>query len=139
LKAAIDRARDPLPEVQVASFEPVQFGVLAEVLVDTPTFIAEIVLAAVRAALTGTFDFAHREFAQPVAESEVIAVIQAVPGVVAVRLRALFPTTEDFALFPLLPARPARWGVVAGKQVLMPAQLLTFASPVSRITEMKRL
>jgi predicted phage baseplate assembly protein len=139
LRRAIDRSRDPLPDVHVASFEPVEFKVAAEVLVDSPTFIAENVLSSVSAALRATFDFAHRDFAQPVAESEVIAAIQSVPGVVAVRLTALYLTTQAVGLNALLAARSARSITVAGKQVLEPAQLLTLAADGARISEMKRL
>ena len=139
LKAAIDRSRDPLPHVQVASFEPVQFRVDAEVLVDTPTFLVDNVLGAVKGALSSTFDFAHRDFAQPVSESEVIAVIQSVPGVVAVRLTAFALETDDVSVQPVLAARAARSEVVDGKQVLRPAQLLTLASDGAQISEMKRL
>jgi hypothetical protein len=43
--------------------------------------------------LLTAFAFAARSFAQPVTAAEVIAVIQAVPGVIAVDLNTLTPDT----------------------------------------------
>jgi hypothetical protein len=139
LKAAIDLSRDPLARLHLASFEPLQFNVSLDVLVDTPTFIAANVLAAVKNALASTFDFEHRDFAQPVSESEVIAVAQSVPGVVAIRLNALYLKGHNATLNALLEARPARFEKVSSQRVLKPAQLLTIDVSASPIAEMKRL
>ena len=86
----------------------------ASILVDTPTYGTPTVLAAVAAALTGSFGFAARAIGQGVAKSEVVAAIQRVPGVLAVRLTA-------FAITPA-PSMPA--GLVLdddGLPVFLPA------------------
>jgi hypothetical protein len=65
------------------------------------------VQADVTDALHAAFDFASREFGQAVSQSAVIAVVQAVPGVVAADLDALYrtaPPNDDATLHPRLPA-----------------------------------
>jgi hypothetical protein len=57
----------------------------------------EAVLAAAQQAARDAFSFARRGFGQPVTRSEVIALLQGVPGVVAVQVGSLRRT--DTALF----------------------------------------
>lgn len=129
LSNAIDQARDPAPKVQIASFQPIGFNVQAELLIDSPTYIAADVLAAATQAVSDAFSFAKRDFAQPVASSEVVALLQSVPGVIAVRLTVLSPSTVNAIPgipFSMLPAQPARWVTDAnGNRTMQPAQLLT--------------
>ncbi|HYW47852.1 MAG TPA: putative baseplate assembly protein [Bryobacteraceae bacterium] len=90
LTAAIDAARDPVQQVRVASYLPVLFHLAAAVIIDVPRYVAADVLAAVESALAAAFSFDQRAFAQPVAAAEVIAAIQAVPGVIATFLEKLY-------------------------------------------------
>jgi hypothetical protein len=65
---------------------------------------------------------AQRQFGQGVTAAAVIAVIQAIPGVVAVDLDALYRLGTAKALRDRLPAELARWDDIA--QVFHPARLL---------------
>ena len=99
LTAALQAAGDPYVPVQVMPCQTTLFLLGASILVNTPTYGTPTVLAAVAAALTGSFGFAARAIGQGVAKSEVVAAIQRVPGVLAVRLTA-------FAITPA-PSMPA--------------------------------
>lgn len=118
LLAALRALSDPHVDVALASPEPLAFRAQGRITVD-PDAVAADVAAAVRAALAATFGFAARSFAQPVHRSEVVAAMQAVPGVLAVDLDALFiPGLHDPGLRTFLPARGP--GDPAG-----PVQILT--------------
>jgi hypothetical protein len=118
LRAALDAARHVDQEVRVASYDALSFAVGARVVVDD-AYVATDVLVAVEAALLTAFSFAARGFGQAVTLGEILAVMQAVTGVVAVDLDAL-GGRDPFA-FPRLPARTARWE----GGVIRPAELLT--------------
>jgi hypothetical protein len=75
--------------VEVRSLEVAFFGVEAAVAVDG-RYIAEQVLAAVRARLERAYSYEARGFSEPVSASAVIASIQGVDGVEAVFLKALY-------------------------------------------------
>ena len=83
LVAAIDDARDPQEALLVSGYVPVMFSFEADVLIDTPRYLAEDVLADVRALLHDTFSFDRRSFGQPVTLAEVVTTIQQVTGVIA--------------------------------------------------------
>ena len=103
-----------------------------------PAYALTDVLAAVEAALRAHFAFDARALAQPVSQSEVIAVAHAVPGVVAVDLDYLYGGGASWgrkrkSLQVRLPA--ARMRVAGGRAV--PAELLTLADgPLARLEEM---
>ena len=80
LSAAI-AAGDPVLPVRVQSYDRREgrFRLAAGLRVD-PQRRLESVLAAVRQALLEAFSFERRDFGQAVSASEVISVIQAVPG-----------------------------------------------------------
>jgi predicted phage baseplate assembly protein len=126
LLGAIDLARDPVQQVQVASYRPRFFDLEATVLVDQPRYVAADVFGAVTSALQAAFSFDMRAFAQPVAAAEVTAVIQSVPGVIASDLIRLFPVLPApgfrrfTGLLPILSASPAHF---VGSAIL-PAELL---------------
>jgi hypothetical protein len=88
LVSAIDRYREGSERVKVESYAPRTFRLDAAVIID-PVFVAADVLADADAALRAAFAFEARDFAQPVTGAEVISVIQAVPGIVAVDLDKL--------------------------------------------------
>jgi predicted phage baseplate assembly protein len=94
LLAALRQAGDPQVAVRVRSYQPVSFRIAAGITVE-PDHQAGSVLAAVKDALRARFGFAARGLGQSVTLGEVIAAIQAVPGVVAVdvdRLERVPPT-----------------------------------------------
>ncbi|HEX8237099.1 MAG TPA: putative baseplate assembly protein [Abditibacteriaceae bacterium] len=88
LVVALRSAGDPFVSFRVASYRAASFRLIARVKIE-PDFENDRVLAAVEDALHKHFSFAARSFGQPVALSEVIALVQAVPGVVAVDVKRL--------------------------------------------------
>ncbi len=112
LVEAIDLARPRGQPIRIDSAAVVPFTVDAEIWVH-PDYLPQKVLANVRAALEAAYDFAHRDFAQPVAASEVVALAQGVEGVEGVTLLAFYrpPVSPAVALpvEPLLLAAPARF------------------------------
>lgn len=83
LREAIATAQDPTHTAVLAGHEEVRFDVRARLLSD-PAYERDDVEQRVRAELLATFAFERRGFGQPVAVSEVAAVIHGVAGVVAV-------------------------------------------------------
>jgi molybdopterin converting factor small subunit len=120
---AMKVAGDPYVPLRVQSYLAKTF-VLAAAVTKNPDYQAERVALDVRQALLAQFSFDARTFGQPVALSEVMAVMQAVPGVVAVDVNLL--RRADFVggdgLLNPLPAAAPQAG--AGSAVL-PAELLT--------------
>jgi predicted phage baseplate assembly protein len=114
--------------VQIDSYERLVFDLKATLVHDPLDAHSpdELATAAV-SALAAAFSFAARDFEQPVPASEVIAVLQGVPGVLAVRLEALYLHGQPPAANRVLEALPAR--LVEGK--ILPAQILVIdtASP----------
>ena len=123
LVGALLAAGAPGVHVKVASYRPAYFRVAAAVLVD-PVYIPENVAAAVEAALRAHFSFEARSFGQPVALSEVVAVMQNVEGVVAVDVRRLHRVgaTRRLLNTVVTAALPAPGTGVAS---VTPAELLT--------------
>lgn len=132
LAGAIGRQRAaPTPPLYVGRCEICYFRLRARLLIepDHSARVAEI-RAAARGALAETFGFARRQIGQSVAQSEVVAVLQAIAGVAAVEIGALFSHSPDATAgagdpdtgpaSQLLAAQPAR---LAGANIL-PAQLL---------------
>jgi predicted phage baseplate assembly protein len=131
LAEALKTYRDPLVQVRTDSYEPVTFKVKAGVMVDEG-YDPGKVWAGVRDALRQGFSFEARGFGQPVTRSEVLAVIQRVPGVKAVDLNALFSDPQAPDLNPVrLPAETARWNV-QDKEIEL-AQILTLDEAASAI------
>jgi hypothetical protein len=118
LRKAMREKGDPHLLLRIDPYVAWPFAVEAAVFVD-PDYVAADVLDAVCAALTARFSFEQRAFGQSVAESEVIAAMQRVEGVVGVDLQWLHLVGES----TLLPAQGARF--VGGQ--IVPAQLLTLA------------
>jgi hypothetical protein len=88
LVGALLSAGAPGVHVTVGSYHQAYFRLAATVRVD-PAYIEEKVAAAVESALRARFSFEARAFGQPVALSEVVAVMQNVEGVVAVNVQRL--------------------------------------------------
>lgn len=128
LHAALDAARHASRPVVLAPHVPLRFGLSARVATD-PALLREDVLAAVHAALADAFGFPARGFGQGVAASQIMTVMQNVPGVVAVDLDAIGYISANNTLAaqnpliaPNLPARLARRdanGVLRGAELLL--------------------
>ena len=133
---AINAAREPSQSVEVGPHAARPFRLSARVLLQDG-YLAEPVYVAVSAALLDTFSFACREFGQPVTPSQVLAVMQAVPGVAAVDLDALYFVEPGGTATPshALVARPARWD--KAQNLILPAELLTLAASDIELKEMK--
>jgi hypothetical protein len=97
LLTALQRAGDPFVSLRVKSYRPAYFRFAGNVKLD-PDYETDAVLAAVESALRDQFSFDVRGFGQPVFLSEVISVIQAVPGVVAVDVSKLYRADAAAAL-----------------------------------------
>ena len=82
LVAAIAARSDPTVPVVLADYQPVYFLLAAAVATD-PALVANTVYATIDAALRAAFALDQRDFGQGVRASEVIAIIQSVPGVLA--------------------------------------------------------
>lgn len=121
LLQAMRDAGDGTLAVALCSYVPVSFGVAATVTSD-PARVSTEVLAAVKAALANAFGFDERAFGQPVFASEVIEVIQSVPGVVAMTLDGLNVVGQP--LQPPLPSIAAAAPSIGGAG-LVGAVLLT--------------
>jgi predicted phage baseplate assembly protein len=129
---------DPHVAVQLLAYQASTFRVGLKVKRD-PDYEIDTVLAAVEAALRAHFAFDPRELAAPVQQSDVIAVAQAVPGVVAVALTRLYGGTQPTA--QTAPSKQVRllanrMRVEAG--TARPAELLTLdPAPFDQLEEMK--
>jgi uncharacterized phage protein gp47/JayE len=125
LLSALQLAGDPFVSLRVQSYRSVYFRFAGKVEVDSD-YETDAVLAAVETALRAQFSFDVRAFGQPVFLSEVIAAVQAVPGVVAVDVDKLYrdgstsPTLET-RLLAALPGTLSDGSVVG-------AELLTLHS-----------
>ncbi len=96
LLLAIKTYRDPTQRVEIKSCAYRYFRVRAELSVDS-AYVADDVFAAAKDALATAFAFEARSFAQAVTAAEVVTLLQAVPGVLAVDLNSLelLPDTYD--------------------------------------------
>lgn len=121
LLTAMDQARDPNQPVRVGNYLPVACTVAAKLYVAADQLL-DAVQTAARSALLERFAFAARDLAQGLTASEVIALLQGVPGVVWVDLDRL-DRAPGTALQPRLPAQAAVW---SGDDILG-AELLTLA------------
>ncbi len=85
LLAAIMAAGDGTVPVMLASYTPRTFTVGATLTID-PALDPDAVTAAAKQALQAAFAFGVRAFMQPVYQSEIVAVLQAVTGVVSLTI-----------------------------------------------------
>ncbi|HEY9755160.1 MAG TPA: putative baseplate assembly protein, partial [Oculatellaceae cyanobacterium] len=131
LVLGIERAKDPVQQFHIDSFNPLFFNLSASALIDS-RYIKERVLAAVSDSLRRAFSFEQRSFGQAVTGSEVLAVMQRVEGVIAIDLNALYLKGEPPGLKTYLEANRAR----QYKGFLLPADLLTFNPEGIELKEM---
>lgn len=137
LRDALAAAGDPRVAVRLLDHQASTFRIGLKVKVD-PAHERDVVLAAVEAALREAFSFDRRELAQPVQQSQVVAVAHAVPGVVAIDLDLLYGGTAPRA--QALPSRQVR--LLASRMRVedgqaRPAELLTLhPGPLARLEAM---
>jgi hypothetical protein len=112
LLAGIDAARHAAQPVRVSPHTALTFTLTARLAVDRDLIQADV-FAAVEAALTAAFTFEVRNFGQGVSASNILAVMQNVPGVVAVDLETL--NGLDPIKHPNIPARVAHWNATTIK------------------------
>lgn len=130
LQAAADAARDRSHRMAVLPAAR-RFFQLAARLFHHPDYRAEDVELAARATLLDAFGFTRRNIGQVVSAAEVIAALQAVPGVVGVDLDALALIDDggspapSASLATVLPAQGARLQPAGSAQPFAAAELLT--------------
>ncbi|HET9282435.1 MAG TPA: putative baseplate assembly protein [Candidatus Angelobacter sp.] len=134
---AITMAHDPVQSFSVAGFQPLTFNLSASILIDQPTYLPSVVMAAVASALTTAFAFSQRSFAQAVTAAEILKLIQDIPGVIAVTLTQLYRTDDSNGPsqtepLPFLPSLPARFE----NNAIKTAQLLLLNPLGMTLTEM---
>jgi predicted phage baseplate assembly protein len=132
LLKAMREAGDPAVPLQVESYVPSLFRLEAAAKVN-PDYLPEKVLAAIEQKLRESFSFEARNFGQPVNLSEVIAIMHAVPGVLAVDVNAFY-RGETADLKPRLEARRPR---STGDGELFAAELLTLDPRPLSLEEMR--
>lgn len=159
LRRALRDLGDPFQPLTVEPRELRLLIVSAKLRID-PDYLWEPVVTNVRAALLDAFGFEQRELAQGVASSDVLSVIQAVPGMVYVDLDAFgaIDTTivvGDDPARPLTPeetagavAKVVQAGVAPAVQVwparridgvVRPAQLALLSSEVAEMLVLNQL
>jgi predicted phage baseplate assembly protein len=116
---AVDAARHPGAPVVVAPHHAVPVALQAGIVVH-PDFVAATVLDAARSALTAAFALAVRDLAQPLAASEILAVLHRVDGLVAVDVDLLYPVGEAPSKYGLIGSSPA----TVTLDVVSPAELV---------------
>jgi hypothetical protein len=143
LVKAIDAMRDPVARVRerviVDSFSLQTFSIQAGIIIDA-RYLAEDVMARAEADLKRTFSFENRNFGQFVTAAEVLAVIQAVEGVIAVDLDKL--ERDDApkvgtSFTAVLQAERARIDKETGE--ILPAELLLLNFSSKGILRLKEL
>lgn len=136
LLLALKNSGDPHVNLMLLSYQASRFNLGLKVKRD-PAYEIKPLLAAVETALRAHYAFDARALGQPVFQSDVIALVHAVPGVVAVDLDFLYiaPTTQT--------PKPQQTRLLAARMrvsggVAMPAALLTLdpRMPFDRLEEM---
>ena len=140
LRGSMDAAREPHAPLVLGSFRLRHFVVEARLEVH-PDHVEQTVVTAADAALHDAFSFTARDLGQRVASSDVIAVLHAVPGVVAVdldRFQRQGPAISA-EVARHLDAQPAGLVSSGGKTVLAGTELLLLAPGPVPLTTVRSL
>jgi hypothetical protein len=134
---ALKASGDPHVNVALLDYQASTFRLGLRIRRD-PVYARPALFAAVEAQLRAHFSFEARDLAQPVFQSEVIAVTHAVPGVVAVDIDFLYGGSARST-----QARPSRQARLLASRMrvangdALPAELLTLdPAPFDRLVEM---
>jgi hypothetical protein len=123
LATALRQYGDPNVPLTIVPDRPVLFTFAASVAVDTTTYDPSAVLAQAWPSVSAAFAFGQRSLGQGVAASEVIEVIQGVPGVLGVRLTGLQrsgqPATAGSVLQASGPQPPTATQPALGAELLL--------------------
>ena len=137
LLGALRTSGDPHVALMLLAYQASTFHLGLKVKRDR-AYEAKTVLVAVETALRAHYAFEARGLSQPVQQSDVIAVAQSVPGVVAVDITHLYGGTQPPAQTSVskqVRLLASRMRVEGG--VALPAELLTLdAGPLDRLEEM---
>ncbi|MEH1828438.1 MAG: putative baseplate assembly protein [Nostoc sp.] len=122
LVSQMKKFSDPYIPLQVQSYRKALFHLKASLKI-APDFIPETVLAQAQVQMKSAFSFEMRAFGQGVALSQVVAVLQSVPGVMAIDVDALYRLdgVGGDGLTAPLPAKAPQ----AGATSVTAAELLT--------------
>jgi hypothetical protein len=90
LVSSLQAYGNPLIPINAFTFLETLFSLSADLTYD-PAYDQPTIQSAVQAALATNYSFANRTFGQGVSADEVAALIQAVPGVIAVNVKTLTP------------------------------------------------
>ncbi len=137
LLGALQSSGDPHVSVMLLGYQPSTFRIGIKVKCDS-VYDPKTVLANVEAALRAHYAFDTRGLGEPVQQSDVIAVAQAVPGVVALDLTLLYGGTQPLA--QTVPSKQVR--LLASRMrvqnaIVQPAELLTLdPSPLDQLEQM---
>jgi hypothetical protein len=133
LVTAMKSSGDPYVPLRVQTYRPAFFKLGAAVKLD-PDYEPQKVLAAVEQALRSALSFDTRVFGQAVALSEVMAIIQAVDGVIAAEVTKLYraddPSGPGINDLLLAAAPQAGAGALPGSEddIISAAELLTLSA-----------
>ena len=137
LRRAITDQSDPSQQFTLQPALLRYFRCAAELVID-PHHEAAAVLADGKARLLQAYGFDARELAQPVTAAAVTALLQRLPGVVAVKLQLLQPYGEGsptVGVAEVLPAFDARWDAAAA--AMQSAELLLINPAAVQLQEAK--
>ncbi|WP_404299724.1 putative baseplate assembly protein [Alicycliphilus denitrificans] len=137
LRQAITDQSDPSQHFALAAAALRHFRCTAALVID-PQYTADAVLADGSTRLLQAYGFEARDLAQPVTAAAVLALLQQVPGVVAVQLTVLQPygaATGGDTAQQVLPAFGARWDAATG--AMQPAELLLLNPAAVQLLEAK--
>jgi predicted phage baseplate assembly protein len=136
---AVRSSGDPHVSVVLLPYQANTFRIGLRVKRD-PAYDIDTVLAAVESTLRATYSFDERGLSQPVQQSEVISVVQSVPGVVAVDISRLYggtrPPAQTVAGSVQVRLLASQMRVEGG--AALGAELLTLdEAPFDQLEEMK--
>ncbi|WP_213803540.1 putative baseplate assembly protein [Granulicella sp. dw_53] len=123
LVKALRSSGNPYLPIEAAAFYPILFEIGASIRVDRANYDPTLVLAQVWDDLTSNFAFERRLLGQGVAQSEIIQIIQQVPGVIALELTA-FNRQGATSTTPLAPVLRASAPSTGSNTVPSPAEML---------------
>lgn len=136
LRLALKASGDPHVNVALLSYQARTFRLGLKIKRD-PAYELKPLLAAVEAALREHFGFDARALGQPVLQSDVIAVVHSVPGIVAVDLDFLYRSDSPAQPVESLEKRLLASRMRVNGGVAVPAELLTLASEPLGLEEMR--
>ncbi|MDH5543389.1 MAG: putative baseplate assembly protein [Nitrospinota bacterium] len=119
LMNGINAVREPIQRVIVDSYKSLYFNIDVNIICN-PNYIADDVKNNVYDKLHSEFMFDKRSLGQTVSASEIITIIQDVPGVTAVDIDSLYMEGNECSFNSVLPAQSAR--VI--NNMILPSELL---------------